>query len=1046
MVNFFIRRPVFATVCSLLIVLAGATAIPSLPVAQYPNLTPPTVTVSSFYTGANSQAVETSVTTLLEEAINGAEGMRYISSTSGNDGTSSISATFDLDRNLDIAAVDVQNRASTTLGRLPAEVQTTGVSVTKNTGSFVVAYGFYSDNHQYDNLFISNYLDLYVRNALKRVKGVGDVIIFGERKYAMRLWLDPVRLAARNLTAIDVTNALREQNVQVAAGQVGEQPALPNQAYQISVRAVGRLSDPKEFEHIVISRAKDGSLIQLRDVGRAELGAESYGGQLRYNGVDAMGLGVMQLSNANALQVRRDVQTQMEELAKRFPSGLKYQVAFDTTRAVGESIREVLKTLSEAILIVIIVIFLFLQGWRSTLIPAVTIPVSLVGTFIFAKFFGFSINTLTLFGITLATGLVVDDAIVVIENVERHIEEGVHDAKEATRMGMREVTGAVVATSLVLIAVFVPVSLFPGTTGRLYQQFALTIAFSIAISAFNALTLSPALAGLLLRHRDSPRNRFFAAINSVIHRGTARYQAILHRLTTWKTAVVVVFLLGLGATYFVYQRVPTSFVPQEDQGYFFVIVQAPPGASLQYTTTVMDKAAAIVSANKDVEGVFSVPGFSFSGAAANQGIIFASLKDISERKGAEHSAEGVLNAIRMPLMTINEATVIPFDPPAIQGLGTFGGFAYELQQTGGGTLDDLENVVQQVIAKANTRPELVHPLFTSFTARDPQFVVDIDREKAKSLNVSFSQITSALQIYMGSLYVNDFDFNNRSYRVIAQADKQFRSQPRDLKQFYVRSDDGHMISLDNLVTVKEGTNASVINHYNLFRSVEIDGSAAPGYSSGQAIKAMEEVSQQVLPHGYAFEWTGISLEEIQSGAQTVMLFGLGLLVVYLTLSAQYESFVLPFIILLAVPMAVLGALLAQSARGLENDVYCQIGLVMLIGLASKNAILIVEFAEQLQHRGLGLVESAIEAARLRLRPILMTSIAFILGVLPLVFASGAGAAGRHSVGTTVFGGMIVSTFLNLFIIPVLYILVRGWLPMKLKPEAVEEPELVERTA
>jgi HAE1 family hydrophobic/amphiphilic exporter-1 len=460
----------------------------------------------------------------------------------------------------------------------------------------------------------------------------------------------------------------------------------------------------------------------------------------------------------------------------------------------------------------------------------------------------------------------------------------------------------------------------------------------------------------------------------------------------------------------------------------------------------MDKAAAIVSANKDVEGVFSVPGFSFTGSAANQGIIFASLKDISERKGAEHSAEGVLNALRMPLMSIHEALVIPFDPPAIQGLGTFGGFAYELQQRRSGSLDELESVVQQVIAKANTRPELAHPLFTSFTARDPQFVVEIDRQRAKSLNVSFSQISSALQIYMGSLYVNDFDFNNRSYRVMVQADQQFRSQPRDLRQFYVRSDDGRMISLDNLVTVKEGTNASVINHYNLFRSVEIDGSAAPGYSSGQAIKAMEEISKEVLPPGYAFEWTGISLEEIQSGAQTVMLFALGLLVVYLTLSAQYESFVLPFIILLAVPMAVLGALLLQAARGLQNDVYCQIGLVMLIGLASKNAILIVEFAEQLQHRGLGLVESAIEAARLRLRPILMTSIAFILGVLPLVFASGAGAAGRHSVGTTVFGGMIVSTFLNLFIIPVLYILVRGWLPMKFKPQAVEEPELVERTA
>ncbi|HET9363673.1 MAG TPA: efflux RND transporter permease subunit, partial [Candidatus Angelobacter sp.] len=856
-------------------------------------------------------------TTLLEQAINGAEGMRYMSSTSGNDGTSSISATFDLDRNLDVAAVDVQNRASTALGRLPAEVQTTGVSITKNTGSFVVAYGFYSDNHQYDNLFISNYLDLYVRDAIKRVKGVGNVVIFGERKYAMRLWLDPVRLAARNLTAVDVTNALREQNVQVAAGAVGQPPAPADQGYQISVRAVGRLTTPEEFDHIIIKRATDGSLVELRDVGHAELGAESYGGQLRYNGVDAMGLGVMQLSNANALQVRRDVQTQMEELAKHFPAGLKYQVAFDTTRAVGESIREVLKTLAEAILIVILVIFLFLQGWRSTIIPAITIPVSLVGTFIFAKVFGFSINTLTLFGITLATGLVVDDAIVVIENVERHIEEGVRDPREATRIGMKEVTGAVVATSLVLIAVFVPVSMFPGSTGRLYQQFALTIAFSIALSAFNALTLSPALAALLLRYRDRPQNRFFAGINSIIRRGTASYQAFLHRLTHWKTAVVVVFFLGLAATYFVYQRVPSSFVPQEDQGYFFVIVQAPPGASLEYTTKVMDRAAAIVSANKDVEGVFSVPGFSFTGSSANQGIIFASLKDISERKGAAHSAEGVLNAIRGPLMTINDAMVIPFDPPAIQGLGQFGGFAYELQQTGSGTLDDLESVVHKIIAKANTRPELVHPLFTSFTARDPQFVVQIDRERAKSLNVPFSQITSALQIYMGSLYVNDFDFNNRSYRVIVQADQQYRSQPRDLRQFYVRSDDGHMISLDNLVTVKENTTASVINHYNLFRSVEIDGSAAPGYSSGQAIKAMEEISKEVLPQGYSFEWTGISLEEIQSGAQTVMLFGLGLLVVYLTLSAQYESFVLPFIILLAVPMAVLGALLAQSARGLQ---------------------------------------------------------------------------------------------------------------------------------
>ncbi len=1050
MVNFFIRRPVFATVCSLLIVLAGAVAIPTLPIAQYPDLTPPTVTVTSNYNGANAQAVETSVTTLLEQAINGTEGMRYMSATSGNDGTSAINVVFDLNRNLDIAAVDVQNRATTTLGRLPVEVQTTGVGITKNSGSFVVAFGFYSDHNQYDNLFISNYLDVYVRDALKRVKGVGNVVIFGERKYSMRLWLDPVRLAARNLTAVDVVNALREQNVQVAAGAVGQPPAPAGLDYQISVRAAGRLTDPQEFDRIVIKRTPGGSLVELRDVGRAELGAESYGGQLRYNGVDAMGLAVQQLSNANALDVFRDTNIELQRLSQRFPPGLKYAVAFDTTRAVGQSIAEVLKTLAEAIIIVILVIFLFLQGWRSTLIPAITIPVSLVGTFIFAKLLGFSINTLTLFGITLATGLVVDDAIVVIENVERHLEEGMLDPRAATRTGMKEVTGAVVATSLVLIAVFVPVSLFPGTTGLLYKQFALTIAFSIAISAFNALTLSPALAALLLRPREGHFNPFFAGINTAIRRITAGYEVLLHRLTRWKPAVIAVFAIGLSGTYILLRTVPSSFVPAEDQGYFFVLVQAPPGASLQYTTQALDKAATILSANKDVEGMFSVPGFSFAGSASNQGIIFASLKDISQRQGAEHSVAAVVNNLRGPLMSIPEAAVIPFAPPAIFGLGNFGGFAFELQQSGGGTLDELETQLHQFLAKASQRKELTG-LFSTFTARDPQFVVEIDREKAKSLNVPFSQITSALSIYMGSEYVNDFDFNNRAYRVLVQADLPFRSKPRDLRQFYVRSDDGHMISLDNLVTVKEGTNASIINHYNLFRSAEIDGSATPGYSSGQAIQAMEDVARQALPAGYQFEWTGISLEEIQSGQQSLLLFGLGLLVVYLTLSAQYESFVLPFIILLAVPMAMLGALGAVYAaspvymrffgNGLQNDVYCQIGLVMLIGLASKNAILIVEFAEQLQHKGLGLVESAIQAARLRLRPILMTSIAFILGVLPLVFATGAGSAGRHSVGTTVFGGMIVSTFLNLFIIPILYMIVRGWLPLRIKPDVVEDAQL-----
>ncbi len=1036
MVNFFIRRPVFATVCSLLIVLAGAVAIPTLPIAQFPVLAPPVVTVSAFYTGANSQAVESSVTTLLEQAVNGAEGMRYMTSSSSNDGSSSVTATFDLERSLDLAAVDVQNRASTALGRLPAEVQTTGISINKNSGSFVLAAGFYSDKGQYDDLFISNYLDVYVRDALKRVPGVGDVIIFGERKYSMRLWLDPSRLAARGLVAQDVVDALREQNVQVAAGQIGQQPALPGQMYQISVRAVGRMTDPTEFDRIVIKRFPDGSLVQLRDVGRAELGSENYGGKIRYQGIDVVGVGVLQLSNANALDVDRAVTAELARLSQRFPTGLKYQIAVDTTTAVRESIGEVLKTLLAAIGIVIVVIFLFLQGWRSTIIPAITIPVSLVGTFIFAKLFGFSINTLTLFGITLATGLVVDDAIVVIENVERHLEEGLTDPVLATQTGMNEVTGAVVATSLVLIAVFVPVSLFPGTTGRLYQQFALTIAFSIALSAFNALTLSPALAALLLRPRAGHINPLFAGINKLIQGGTSAYVALLHGITRWKLAVIAVFLIGLTATWFVYRRVPTSFLPNEDQGYFIVIVQAPPGASLDYTTQVMDKASAIITKNSDVLGVFSVPGFTGgAGSAANQGLMFAVLKPVSERSDTAHSAETIVHSVSGPLMGLGDAIIFPTLPPPIQGLGSYGGFQFELQQTGSGSMEDLEQVFHQFQQKAAQRPELA-PLFASFSASDPQYLVTIDRDKAKGLGVAFSQITSALQVYMGSVYVNDFDFNNRSYRVYVQADRMFRSQPRDLKQYYVRSDSGRMIPLDNLITVKEDTSASIISHYNTFRNVDINGSAKPGFSSGQAIAAMESVARETLPPNYSYSWTGLSREEIEAGSKAFLLFGLGLLVVYLTLSAQYESFVLPFIILLAVPMAVLGALGAQALRGLENDVYCQIGLVMLIGLSSKNAILIVEFAEQLQHKGLGLLEAAIEAAKLRLRPILMTSIAFILGVLPLVFATGAGSAGRHSVGTTVFGGMIVSTFLNLFIIPVLYIVVRQWLPMSAKHHVV----------
>lgn len=1023
-VDFFIKRPIFATVCSLLIILAGAVSIPTLPIAQFPNLAPPQVTVNSGYNGASAQVVETAVTTPLEQAINGVEGMKYMTSSSGNDGSSSISVTFDIDRNVDIAAVDVQNRVSTAQGRLPAEVNQTGISITKSGNSFVFAAGFYAEDNKYDSLFISNYLDIYLRDALKRVKGVGDVFIFGERKYSMRLWLDPVRMASRKLTASDVVVALQQQNVQVAAGQVGQQPALPGQAYQISVRAVGRLSEPKEFANIIVKSSTDGTLVKLGDVGRAELGAENYASNLKFNGHEAIGLGVTQLTNANALEVNRDCLAALEQSAKQFPPGLKYKVAFNTTTVVGESIRDVLYTLGTAIVLVILVIFIFLQDWRTTLIPAVTIPVSLVGTFAFVKLLGFSINTLTLFGITLATGLVVDDAIVVIENVQRHISEGLSDAHKAASVAMSEVAGAVIATSLVLVAVFVPVAFFPGTTGILFRQFALTIAFSVAISAFNALTLTPALSAILLG-KERVHGGFFNIVNRVITGVTNGYSRSLHTVLRLRYIVLLLFLGTLAVTYFMYNRVPRGFVPDEDQGYFITAVQAPEGASLEYTTKICDQVSEILMKEPDILGVFAVPGFSFGGSAPNRALVFGTLKPITERPGEEHSADAVINHLRGKLFGIGGAIVVPFGPPAVQGLGAFGGFQFVVQDQGGHSLQEFANITQDMVRQGNADKGQLASLFTSYTANDPQFVVRIDREKARALQVPLQQITDTLSIYMGSRYVNDFDFNNRSYRVYVQASKEFRATPKDIRQFYVRSDTNQMIPLDNLVTIESSTTPQVISHYNLFRSAEIDGSAAPGKSSGEAIAEMERLAKKVLPPGVTYEWTGLSLEEINSGGQSLLLFGLGMLVVYLTLAAQYESFTLPFIVMLSVPMAVLGAMAGITMRGLQNDVYCQIGLVMLIGISSKNAILIVEFAEQLRARGMSITEAAIEAARIRLRPILMTSLAFILGVVPLVTASGAGRVGRQSVGTTVFGGMLLATVLNLFFIPVLYLLVKS---------------------
>ena len=1030
----FIKRPVLATVCSVLITLAGAISIPTLPIGRYPELAPPTVSVGAFYTGANAQAVESAVTTPLESVINGVEGMLYMTSASTNNGFSSITVTFEVGRDPDLAAVDVQNRVNSALGRMPLEVRTNGITVSKGSAGFLAGIGFYSDNNRYSSLFISNYLDRYVRDALKRVPGVANVIIFGERRFAMRLWLDPNRLAGRGLTASDVTNALREQNVQVAAGSVGAEPSSEAQMFQLSVRAAGRLTEVNEFEDIVVKAGQDGALVRVRDIGRVELGAEDYSSRLRFAGVEASGIGIMLLPTANALEVFRGVNAEMDRMDDQFPPGLKWQLAFDNVVVVRESIIEVLKTLAEAIVLVILVMFLFLQNWRSTLIPAITIPVSLVGTFAFVKLLGYSINTLTLFGIVLATGIVVDDAIVVIENIERHMREAGKSAHEAAVDAMREVFSAVVVIGIVLVAVFLPVAFFPGTTGRMYQQFAMTITFAVILSVFNAVTFTPALSALLLDKETHTHGRFFTGVNRVIDGGTNVYVRAVSGAIRWKWAMALVFVLSLGATWWVYRAVPGAFVPAEDEGYFITIVQAPSGASIEYTTNIMKDVEQIYFKQPEIAGVFSVAGFSFSGAASNNGLMFARLKGFEEREGAEHSLDAVLNRLRGQVFGIPGAMVIPVAPPSIQGVSSFGGFQMEILDMAGGDITELAGVTQQV-AGAGNQSGRVAGLFSAFTANDPQLVVTIDRDKARSLGLPIREVTDALSVLLGSQYVNDFDFNNRAYRVYVQGDQQFRAQPADLSQYYARATNGDMVPLSAVVRTSETTAPAVINHFNLFRSTEITGSALPGVSSGQALQQMEQIARETLPQGYDFAWAGLSLEEVKSGSQAAYLFGLSIVLVYLVLAAQYESWILPFIILLGVPLAVFGALSAQLIRGFSNDVFCQVGLVMLIGLAAKNSILIVEFAEQLRGQGRSIVDAATEAARIRLRPILLTSFAFILGVLPLAYATGAGAGARNSVGTAVAGGMLASTFLSILFIPVLYVIIRTIAPGKVRSGA-----------
>lgn len=1024
-VEFFIRRPVFATVCALVIVLAGAVSLPLLPIEQYPDISPVQVSVTANYQGASASEVERSVTSVLERQINGVEGLRYMSSVSSNDGSVQITATFTSGRNKDQAAVDVQNRVNLAEPQLPDPVRQTGVQVAKQSSAIVLGMALYSDNNRYESSFLSNYADLYIADSLKRLKGVGSVLIRGERRYAMRLWLDPTRLASRNLTAQDVVSALQEQNLQVGVGQIGQPPTADNQMFQIDLLAVSRLAEPEEFEEIILKTGADGSLVKMKDVGRVELGAENYSTFSRFSGNNAIAILIYQLPGSNALEVANLVKAEMKTLSANFPPGIQYNIPYDTTLFITESRKEVIKTLYEAILLVVLTIFIFLQDWRATLIPTITIPVSLIGTFAVMKLFGFTFNSLSLFGITLATGLVVDDAIVVIENVDRLIKERNMDPFAAAAEAMREVTGAVIATSLVLMAVFIPVAFFPGTTGKLYQQFALTIAFSIIISTFNALTLTPALSALLLRNTE-PHNWFFDRVNWVLNGIRSTYHRMLLVTVRIRYGILAVFVATFLLTGWVYVHTPSAFLPDEDRGYFINIVQGPEGSSLNYTSNVIAQMEGKIQKNihEEIAGTFALGGFSFSGNSANKGLMFVPLKSWEERKRPDQDALALIGKMRGPLsQEISDAVVIPVNPPAIQGLGSVGGFTFELQDRGNNSIEKLVEVKDALLKKANEQPEL-GGVFTTFSASTPQLKVEVDRNKAKALGVPLSDVFGNLSTYLGGRYVNDFNLFNRSYRVYVQADAPFRSNPDAIGALEVRSGRGQMIRLNNLVSVTPTTGAQIINHYNLYRSIEINGVPKPGVSSGEAIQAMERAAAAALPRDMGFEWSGISLEELESGGQAPLIFGLGLVLVFLVLAAQYENYVDPTVILLAVPLAILGALLAQNARGFANDVYCQIGLVMLIGLSSKNAILIVEFANQLREKGLSITEAVLEASQSRLRPILMTSLSFILGLVPLVFASGAGAVSRASLGTAVNGGMIVSTVLSLFVVPVLYILIK----------------------
>jgi hydrophobe/amphiphile efflux-1 (HAE1) family protein len=1021
MVSFFIHRPVFASVIAVIMVLTGLIAYSLLPVAQFPNITPPQVVVTTTYPGASSQVVASTVTTPLEQQINGVPGMAYMSSVSANDGSSTITITFDVGYPIDTAAVDVQNRVSQAAAQLPAIVNQAGVIITKKNPNIMLGINIWSPDRSIDLVTLSNYAYLQLIDPIKRLPGVGDVSIFGERRYSMRVWLDPDKLATLGITAVDVQKAIQEQNVQVAAGRLGQSPAPPGTEFEFQVSALGRLSDPREFGDIVIRAGTSSeAVVRLHDVARIELGAMQYTSSARFNDNPTVFIAVYQTPGSNALQVDQEIRTRMAELGKHFPAGIAWGINYDTTTFVSASMHDVVYTLGEALALVIAVVFLFLQSWRSTVIPAIAIPVSLIATLAVMLALGFSLNTVSMLGMVLAIGLVVDDAIVVVENVERQLELGLSPLAAAVA-AMKEVTGPIIATTAVLLAVFVPVAFLPGVTGQLYNQFALTIAISVAISAFNSLTLSPALSAVLLRHRPPSRWFVFRAFNAGFTVTAQAYANLIRRVIAVRWAVLALFAGGLVLTYGIYSRIPAGFLPVEDQGYFFAVIQLPDGASLQRTDAVAEKVRAILAAQAGVMDVIPVTGTNFLTGAnqSNSAVEFALLKPWNERGAL--TASQIVAAVRPKLLGMPEAIALSFDPPSIPGIATTGGFEFQVEDQTGRGAQGLNDATQAVLAEARKQPELnPHQLFTTFGTSTPSYTYDLDRTKAKLLGLSLPDVFNTLQIQLGSLYVNDFNLFGRTFRVTMQADDKARANSTGLSRLYVRNDGGGMVPLSTLGQLRPTVGPEFVSHYNIYGSALINGVPAEGYSSAQAIAAMQRAAATALPADFGYEWTGITYQQLKAGAVAGIVFTLAMVFVFLFLAAQYESWSMPFMVILAVPLALFGAVTALWARGMQFDVYSQIGLVMLIGLSAKNAILIVEFARQKREQGLGIVEAAMEAGRLRLRPILMTAFAFILGVIPLMLASGAGAASRQSIGTTVFGGMLAATILGLVLVPVFY--------------------------